>query len=225
MRNSTVWPTATRGMSSSLTSATICSGFGTPTRNRICPTLDDLADLAVAAQHDSVHRSDDRVLVDPLRLDRDLSLNLLQVHRGALIGLRRRGAAADQLADARHLLLRRIPRAPPARAAARGPPLVEVDQHVALGDRLALAVAKVDDAVAQKARYLGPMYRLDRAGRVDDLDRRAAHRRHGAHHRHRAHEPPPAGGNHNGHAHQGPRQKLQPSHASLECMSSRRVVI
>jgi len=37
VRNSTVWPAATRGMSSSLTSATTCNGLGTPTRNGICP--------------------------------------------------------------------------------------------------------------------------------------------------------------------------------------------
>ena len=38
VRNSAVCPIATRGMSSSFTSATTCSGLGTPTRNRICPT-------------------------------------------------------------------------------------------------------------------------------------------------------------------------------------------
>src|SRR4029078_3639228 len=37
VRNSTICPSATRGMSSSLTSATTCSGFGTPMRNKICP--------------------------------------------------------------------------------------------------------------------------------------------------------------------------------------------
>src|SRR5262249_35566241 len=37
VRSSTIWPIATRGMSSSFTSATICNGLSTPIRNRIWP--------------------------------------------------------------------------------------------------------------------------------------------------------------------------------------------
>ena len=54
--------------------------------------------------------------------------------------------------------------------------VVEAREHVALGDGFALAVAQIDDALADQARHLGPAHRLHRAGAVDDLDRRAAAR-------------------------------------------------
>ena len=51
----------------------------------------------------------------------------------------------------------------------------EPHQHVALGDRLALAIAEVDDAAADQGRHLGPAHRLHGARRIDDLDRGSRH--------------------------------------------------
>ncbi len=101
---------------------------------------------------------------------------MLQIHGGALVRLRGRRAARDQIAHPRHLaleeLLARLQLLEPRPHLA----IVEPRQHVALGDRLALAIADVDDAVADHARHLGPAHRLDAAGGIDDLDRGAASR-------------------------------------------------
>ena len=54
------------------------------------PGFGDLADLAVAAQHDAVHRRHDGVVGDLFGLHRNQPLDGLQIHRGTLVRLRRR---------------------------------------------------------------------------------------------------------------------------------------
>ena len=178
MRNSTVCPTATRGMSSSLTSATTCSGFGTPTRNRIWPTS-AISPISPSRRSTtpSIGATID-VVVDLLDLHRDQRLDLLAgpSRRARTPAWSRRRAPISSLTRVISRL-RNSSRALQFLQLRLHLAVVEARQHVAFGDRLALAVADLDDAVADEARHLGPAHRLDRAGGVDDLDRGAALRR------------------------------------------------
>ena len=92
--------------------------------------------------------------------------------------------------DALHLALGELLAGPQLLELRARLPVVEAREHVALGHGLALAVAHLDDAIADQARHLGPAHRLDRARRVDDLDSRAARRRHGGDLRTAAKAPP-----------------------------------
>jgi hypothetical protein len=148
--------------------------LGTPTRNRICPASAISPISPISPQHHAVHRRHDGVVGNLLGLHGDQPLHRLQIHGGAFVRLRRRGAARDQFAHARHLALEEIF----ARLQLLEPrphlAIVEPRQHVALGDGFALAVADFDDAVADDARHLGPAHRLNAAGGIDDFDRGAA---------------------------------------------------
>jgi len=108
--------------------------------------------------------------------------------------LRRRGAAPEEIGLATELALGKVFARPQLVQLRPHVLVVEARQHVALGDHLALAIADLDDAIADDGRHSRPADRLDRARRVDDLDRGATHRRDSRDHRHRAHEPPPCSG-------------------------------
>ncbi len=121
-----------------------------------------------------VHRRQDRVVVDLFELNHDLRLHLLQVHRGALMGLGGGNVAGNQFGDPRHLALQEHLARLQLTQLRLNLPVIEPHQHVALGDALALAIADIDDAVADQAGDLGPAHRLDAAGGIDDLHRGAA---------------------------------------------------
>jgi hypothetical protein len=70
--------------------------------------------------------------------------------------------------------------------------IVRPNEHVAFGDRPALAIANFDDALANYARDPRPPDRLDITRRINDLGSGAARRRSHANLR-AAHEVPPAG--------------------------------
>jgi len=145
------------------------------------PDFGDFTDLAVAAQHHAVHRRHDDVVVDLLKLHGDLRLYLPEIHRGAFVVLRGGRAAGDQFAYPRHFALEEGLARLEILQLRLDFAVVEPRQHVTLGNRLALAVAEIDDAVAHQARHFGPAHRLDAAGGIDDLDRGAARRRDGGH--------------------------------------------
>ena len=136
----------------------------------------DLADLAVPAQHHSIHGGGDRIILELLHENGDQRLHLAQVGRGPLVGLRRRHAASDELGDAGQLALGEVLAGLELEQLSTQLPVVEAGQYVTRSNRLAFAIAELDDAGAKKARDLGPAHRFDRPRRIDDLDRGATGR-------------------------------------------------
>jgi hypothetical protein len=98
--------------------------------------------------------------------------------------------------------------------------VVEPGEHVALGDLPALAMAHLDDPVADHARDLGPADRLDGTGRIDDLGGGAARC-----HRHLdfgdAYEAPPGADRQN----QDGRDQPQPQPATLHAFLPRHALL
>jgi hypothetical protein len=141
--------------------------------------LGDLADLTVPAQHQPVHRRRDGVVGELLHLHRYQGLDLAQVHGDPLLRLYGGGAPAQQLRHALRLALGELFARPQFLELRARLPIVEPREHITPGNRLALAIANLDDAIAHQARNLGPAYRFDRARGIHDLDSRAVRCRHG----------------------------------------------
>ncbi len=136
--------------------------------------IGDLADLAILPQHDAGARGEDLVVAEPLRRGGDEGADLREIGDGLVIGLLGGDAALQELAHPVDLALGERLAGLLLGEIGAHLAVVEAGEHVALLHRAALAGAMLDDALPRHGGHLGPAHRLDHAGRIDDLGRRAA---------------------------------------------------
>ena len=138
--------------------------------------FDHVADLAVLAQHDTVHGRDQLVIAQALRLRGDLGLDTCQIAGGFLLQLRRGGAAREQLRLPVEFLTIEILQRPKVVQGGKRLRVIEAREPLAFPDCLALTAAALDDAAAHEWRETRPCLGLDRSGGIDDFSGGAARR-------------------------------------------------
>jgi hypothetical protein len=131
----------------------------------------DLPNFALLAQDDAVERRAQDIRLEPRLLCRDQRLDPCLLALGPLEFLLGADVAGGEVAEpcrgraSQSSRGQRVREVPPA---AR---VVETRQHVACCDAAALAVAELDDPLADEGRHLSPGARLDDARGIDDLCR------------------------------------------------------